>query len=137
MLIVKPLHDAAAAEQLCTLCGAKYRADAYTYFAADVNEDATKLNHIIGVCACTIHGDDNTLALLRSASTVDDEEALIIMARTVLNFMYRCEVGTVFADEENIENGLAEKLGFSRNAEGRLVLDLVEFYKSPCKFSHC
>lgn len=136
MLLVKPLHDGSAAKELCELCGAQYHDDTYTYFAADVNEDATKINHIIGVCACKIKGNDNILTLLRYAPNVEDEEALIIMARTVLNFMYRCKVDRVFADETDIVPSLAEKLGFTRSVDGRLSLNLVEFYNSPCKFSH-
>ena len=52
MLAVKPVLDPAAAMELCELCQVPYKADCYTYFAADVNEDATKINHIIGVCSC-------------------------------------------------------------------------------------
>ncbi len=136
MLLVKPLPDASAAKELCELCGAPYSEDCYTYFAADVNEDATALNHIIGVCSCRIRGNSNMLTQLLSAPGVDDEEALMIMARTVLNFMYRCDVAKVTADEAYVAPTLAEKLGFSRDSDGALSLDLVEFYKSPCKFSH-
>lgn len=75
------------------------------------------------------------LTQLLPAPGIDDEEALLIMARTVLNFMYRCSVGKVTADVSQIAPTLAKKLGFSRDGDGALSLDLVEFYKSPCKFS--
>jgi len=135
MLAVKPVMDAAVARELCELCGVPYKADSYTYFAADVNEDATKLNFVIGVCTCRMKGNVNEIEALKAAPGVEDEEALIIMARTVMNFMYRCEVKRVTIDERFTEEGLAKKLGFTPDKD-ELSLDLVEFYKAPCKFSH-
>ena len=135
MLAVKPVMDAALAKELCELCAVPYKADSYTYFAADVNEDATKINHIIGVCTCRMKGNVNELEAVYAAPGVDDEEALIIMARTVMNFMYRCEVKRVTLDRRYTDAELARKLGFSADGE-ELALDLVEFYKAPCKFGH-
>lgn len=135
MLAVKPVMDAALAKELCELCAVPYKADSYTYFAADVNEDATKINHIIGVCTCRMKGNVNELEAVCAAPGVDDEEALIIMARTVMNFMYRCEVKRVTLDRRYTDAELAKKLGFSTDGE-ELALDLVEFYKAPCKFGH-
>ena len=135
MLAVKPVLDPAAAMELCELCQVPYKADCYTYFAADVNEDATKINHIIGVCTCRIKGSVNEIEALKGAPGVRDEEALIIMARTVMNFMYRCEVKRVTIDPEHTDAALIKKLGFTPEADA-LSLDLVAFYKAPCKFGH-
>ena len=135
MLAVKPVLDPAVAEELCKLCEVPYKADSYTYFAADVNEDATKINFIIGVCTCRMKGSVNELEALKSAPGVDDEEALIIMARTVMNFMYRCEVKRVTMDPAYTDADLTKKLGFTPVGD-ELVLDLVAFYKAPCKFGH-
>lgn len=134
MLAVKPVLEPAAAEELCALCSVSYKADSFTYFAADVNEDATKINYIIGVCTCRMKGGVNEIEALRSAPGVDDEEALIIMARTVMNFMYRCEVKRVTIDGANTDADLPRKLGFTPDGN-ELAIDLVEFYKAPCKFS--
>lgn len=135
MLLVRPIADPAAAKELCELCAVPYKADSYTYFAADVNKDATKLNHVIGVCTCRMKGNVNEIEAVTPAPGVDDEEALIIMARTVMNFMYRCEVKRVTLDKRYTEPDLARKLGFTPDGD-ELVLDLVEFYKAPCKFGH-
>ena len=41
MLAVKPVQDLGIAKELCALCGVPFKADSYTYFAADVNEDGS------------------------------------------------------------------------------------------------
>lgn len=135
MLAVKPVMDAAVAKELCELCGVPFKNDSYTYFAADVNEDATKINHIIGVCTCRMKGNVNEIEAVTPAPGVDDEEALIIMARTVMNFMYRCEVKRVTIDMSCTAPELVKKLGFTPDGD-EMALDLVEFYKAPCKFGH-
>ena len=134
MLAVKPVQDLGIANELCALCGVPYKADSYTYFAADVNEDGTKINHIIGVCTLRMKGDINEIESLMPAPGVEDEEAMLIMARTVMNFMYRCEVKSITLADGYISPELTRKLGFSLK-DGKYGINLVEFYKAPCKFN--
>lgn len=134
MLAVKPVPLPSLAEELCSFCKVPYSADSYTYFAADVNEDDTKINHIIGVCTFTMKGNVNRIEYLTPAEGIDDEEAMIIMARTVMNFMYRCEAGEVTVSDGGVSDELKRKLGFTRNGE-TLPIDLGEFYKAPCKYN--
>ena len=134
MLAVKPVPVATLAAELCEFCKVPYNSGAFTYFAADVNEDDTKINHIIGVCTFTMKGGVNRIDYLVSAEGIDDEEAMIIMARTVMNFMYRCEVEEVCASSDGVSDELRKKLGFLRNGES-CPIDLKEFYKSPCKYN--
>lgn len=134
MLAVKPVPVAQLAEELCELCKVPYNSEAFTYFAADVNEDDTKVNHIIGVCTFTMKGGVNRIDYLVSAEGIDDEEAMIIMARTVMNFMYRCEADYVTVSSDGVSDELKKKLGFLRNGEISPI-DLKEFYKSPCKYN--
>ena len=80
-------------------------------------------------------GGVNRIEYLKSADGIDDEEAMIIMARTVMNFMYRCEVKRVTIDMSCTAPELVKKLGFTPDGD-EMALDLVEFYKAPCKFGH-
>ncbi len=133
MLVIKPVADVAIAEALCCEIGETYIKDSFTYFAADTDEIGEKINYIIGVCSFTMRSAHNEIVLLKSAPNVDDEEALIIMARAVMNFMYRCEVKTVTADENGVSERLLDKLGFTKE-NGKFTLNLEEYYKAPCKF---
>lgn len=134
MLAVKPVPQAELAAGLCELTGIPYDPQAYTYFAADVNEDDTKINHIIGVCTFIMRGGVNRIEYLREAEGICDEEAMIIMARTVMNFMYRCEADTVSVSTDGVSAHMIKKLGFKEKC-GEYVIDLKKFYVSPCKYN--
>ena len=134
MLAVKPVPDMRLAEGLCELTGIPYDTSAFTYFAADVNEDDTAINHIIGVCTFTMRGGVNRIEYLKQAASIDDEEAMIIMARTVMNFMYRCEAEFVTVNESGVDADMIKKLGFKEKG-GEYVIDLKKFYISPCKYN--
>ena len=134
MLAVKPVVDLEIAREICGFCNGPFDTDSFTYFAADVNEDATKMNYIIGVCTCKIKGDVNRIEFLREAPGIDDDEAMIIMARTVMNFMYRCEVKRLGANFDGLTEKFIKKLGFKKDEEGYFI-DLLDFYKSPCSYN--
>ena len=133
MLAVKPVVDCGIASEICSFCNVPFDAENYTYFAADVNEDATEMNFIIGVCTFKIKGDLNRIEYLCEAPGVDDEEAMIIMARTVMNFMYRCEVMRLGVNVEGVSESYINKLGFKKDESGYYI-DLPDFYKSPCSY---
>ncbi len=134
MLAVKPIPEKTVAKALCEFCSVPYEDDVFTYFAADVNEDDTEINHIIGVCTFTMKGGVNRIEYLKSADGIDDEEAMIIMARTVMNFLYRCEVEKVTVSVEGVGAEMTGKLGFKDDGDGYYI-DLKKFYISPCKYN--
>lgn len=133
MLAVKPIPDLSVAKELCDFCGVPFSGEAFTYFAADVNENDTKINYIIGVCTFTMRGGVCRIDYLTPADGIDDEEAMIIMARTVMNFMYRCEAERVTASVDGIGTDMVKKLGFKQEAD-EYYIDLKKFYEAPCKY---
>ena len=71
---------------------------------------------------------------MREAEGINDEEAMIIMARTVMNFMYRCEVKRLSVNPVGVSEKFIKKLGF-RKDETEYYIDLSDFYKSPCSYN--
>ena len=134
MLAVKPVPDAALAEELCACCGVEYDPESFLYMAADVEPDLSRLNHIIGICTCVICGERHEIVHIAQAPGINDTEAVIILVRTVMNFMYRCEVKRVTLSNGAAASGMAELLGFTEH-DGQYLIDLEEFYKAPCKFN--
>ncbi len=132
MLAVRPVADRDTARELCKLVGAPYNEDSFTYFAADVNSDATKINFIIGLCTFRIKGGDCEIEYLGTAPNVEDDEALMIMARAVMSFMYRCEAKVATLSDEGVSEKLGRRLGFLRK-DGKREIDLDKFYNAPCK----
>ncbi len=133
MLAVKPIPDAALSRELCEMCGVGYDPAAFLYMASDVEPDLSRINRVIGICTFVISGDRREIVSIAQSPGVDDIEAMIIMVRAVMNFMYRCEVERVTLSDSAASDGMAERLGFTLH-DGRYSIDLNEFYKAPCKF---
>lgn len=132
MLIIKPVTDRNDAEKICSLFGRPCDPDVMIYFAVDAKSPDDKDPSPLGLCRFTLRGGKDEILSLDYAAGTHDTEALIIAARTVMSFMYRCSVKTVYASDE-ISDELVSALGF-RKTEGRPEIDLEEFYKSPCSY---
>lgn len=130
MLMIKPIYDTGVRDELCEMCGVP--AEGYSYFAADTDDRAEHINYIIGVCTFNMKGEDNTITALANAPGVEDEEAMMIMCRAVMNLMYRAGVGTVKMSEGAARSETAEKLGFRAPD---MTIDLEKFYSAPCKYT--
>jgi hypothetical protein len=66
-----------------------------------------------------------------------DNEALFVMGRAALNFIDLCGIHTAFYDGDESLPGaqLLHAVGFRKNEQGRLEMDLTGFFTTPCK--HC
>ncbi len=134
MLIIRPIQEAAAHEALGAKCGCGFQADALAYGAFDADESTHEKRFDIGICRLTIHGEA-VITALRVADGISDDEALMIMARTAMSFVYRCGFPHIFMAESACTDELTKALGFRKNEDGRWAIDLAEFYKSPCHYN--
>ncbi len=132
MLIVRPIPDPEEAEKLCKLFGRPYAPDIMVYYAVEAEDRDDDSPTALGLCRFTLRDGKNEIVSLDHAEGSCDTEALIITARAVMSFMYRCAVKTAYASDD-VPDDLSASLGF-RRIGGRLVLDLEEFYKSPCEY---
>lgn len=130
MLVVKPIPDRDAARALSGSFGRDKDESTMAYFAVEAGEDGK--TELLGLCLFSLKDEKNEILSLDYAEGTHDDEAMIIMARTVLNFMYRCEVKKAYISD-SVDPELVKKLGFRREGN-RLALDLEEFYKSPCGY---
>lgn len=134
MFVIRPVDDKAVQEALCATCGCSYVAEDFAYFAADLNEDGTKITGILGVCQFALREDYGIVHHLTPFPGTFDEEVMIIMVRTAMEFTHRCGCGTMVLDSGAVESAFAEKIGF-RLVDGRYQIDLVTFFKSPCAYT--
>jgi len=131
MLIIKPIQDKALQEKFCTLCNIPYRADMLAYFAADGDDETQEPVRLLGICQFSAGG---TISDLTPVPGVDDEEALQIMAKAAMSFIYRCGCKTLRLFPEGCPEVLARKIGFQKGADGIFTVDLEKMYASSC---HC
>lgn len=128
MLVVKPIPDRDAARGLALRFGRETDDSVMAYFAAETEEDGKA--ELLGLCLFTLKDGRNEILSLDYAEGTHDVEAMIIMARTVMNFMYRCEV-KIARISSSVDPGLAEALGFRKVGDG-FEIDLEKFYESHC-----
>lgn len=131
MLIIKPIQDKTLQEKFCALCNIPYRADMLAYFAADGDDETLEPIRLLGICQFSAGG---TISDLAPVPGVDDEEALQIMAKATMSFIYRCGCKLVSLSPNACADTLAWKLGFQKDTGGTFSADLEKIYASSC---HC
>ena len=133
MFVIRPVDDKGIQKELCSVCGCSYLAEDFAYFAANLSEDGTKLLGILGICQFALKNDRGVVHNLQPMPGTFDEEVMIIMIRTAMEFIHRCGCETMVLAEGACDSAFGEKIGF-RLTDGEYRINLVEFYKSPCSF---
>lgn len=133
MLKVFPIQDKNEQAALCERCGVTYNAELLAY-------QATVDDAFVGICQFKLQPEGGILYDLAPLKGDDqDFEAIFVLGRAALNFIDLCGVHQAYFDGDVSVPGevLLRAIGFrpdeSRN--GRLGMDLTDFFTSPCK--HC
>lgn len=130
MFIVRAIQDKVLQKSLCESMGAEYCENALAYFAADLNEDCETIAEYIGICQFIMQGDAEILTYICYEDRYDDE-AVLVMLRTVMSFLHRCGVKYCYFYEKAASDVLAKKSGFIYK-DGRYEINLEKFYSSKC-----
>ena len=133
MFQVQPLRDRKLQEDMSALLGCPYFENTYAFFAGEMADDYATVTSLIGMCQFTF---DPQLAVIKSiayAPECEKDEAVIILVRTVMNFMYRAEIPEVAIEPDAAPAEFIRSLGF-RERDGVLKIDLKKFYRSPCHY---
>ena len=131
MLKVFPIPDKKLQEELCARCAIPFEADLLAY-------QATVDEVFVGVCQFKLSPEGGILYHLAPVADAPvDNEALFVMGRAALNFIDLCGIHTAFYDGDEAIPGaqLLHAVGFRKNAQGRLEMDLTGFFTAPCQ--HC
>jgi len=121
MLTVLPIQSKETQKELCEICGVTYNPVAFAYRADD--------DGFIGICQFKFSNNNGFIDALSYAPNVSDWEAMIIMLRAAMNFMYRCGIQVVYLNNSTNEE-LLKKSGFSKNDNGEYYIDVQKFYGS-------
>lgn len=135
MLIIRPIQEKQKHIELCDKCGCEFREDALAYIAFDADESTHEPRFDIGICQFTIHNDEGVITALKAACGVNDDEALMIMARAVMHFVYRCGFKYIYISDAAAGSSLINSLGFKSGNNGRHFIELEKFYESPCHYN--
>ena len=134
MLVIRPIQEKTLQNELTERCGAVYDADSLAYAAYDCEDDGESVRALLGVCQFAFRSGYGSINALRPAPDTSDREALMIMARTAMNFLYRCGYPRAVMEDGAADTELTDSLGFRCDDDGKNAIDLIEFYKSPCHY---
>lgn len=124
MLTVKPIQSKAEQEELCALCSSTYNINSFAYRADD--------GAFIGICQFRFDNGVGVIESLKYAEGIDDWEAMIIMLRTAMNFMFRCEIKKSIFEKDAAPIDLLKKSGYTPDENGIYSIDIDKFYNTPC-----
>jgi len=132
MLVIKPIQDKEQQRQLVAECGAAYDESAFAYAATECSDDGETVLYVIGACQFAMHDGRGEISLLRCRPGIEDDEAMMIMARAAASFLFRCGIRYLIMDAKAADLKLITALGFTSNAGGEYELDIFRYYSTPC-----
>lgn len=133
MFAVKPVPEFELQKEICAALNANCPEGSSAYFAAELSENGDAVSELIGVC-CFFQDENAEICTLCPATGREDDEAMIIMCRAVMNFLWRQGSLTAHLPFTAGPSELLKKCGLKMCEDGYSV-DLNEFYKSPCHYS--
>ena len=132
MFAVRPLVDKELQRELCESLETEYYEDSMAFFAAELSDDREHIKEIIGISQFTVT-EPGEILTLKCADGKENDEAMIIMCRAVMNFMWRASVKNMKMKSSAGPEAVLVSCGLPRTDEGYGV-DLDKFYASPCHF---
>ena len=134
MFAVKPLPDKEVQQQLCTMLNTTYINDSLAYFAADLEDDGSAIKELIGLLQFTMNDDRGEILTLVPFPGKESDEAMIIMERACMSFMWRSGIKHFTMKETAGPNEVLCRSGLPKK-NGEYFVDLDRFFDSPCKFN--
>lgn len=135
MFEVQPVRSKELQAQIAALLGCGYFEDTYAFFAGELDDDCKTITSIIALCQFTYTPEKAVIKSLAYPQKCEKDEAVIILVRTVMNFVYRAEIPYLYFDKKAAEEEYIKALGF-REQNGEFCVDLKKFYLSPCHYNN-
>ena len=128
MFIIKPIIEKSAQEHLCTLCEVPYLPYTMAYQAELEGE-------LAAICQFELQNNSGYIHHLVTKPGISDHEMMIIMGRTVMNFIDLCEKHTCYASEASANKNLLCALGFKLQENGEYIAHMEGMF-SGCSSKH-
>ncbi len=125
MFKITPIQDKKKQEEICGICGAKYRADALAYLMYDIES-----GDVMGMSQFEV-GRTGYIYDLREAGDRGDFEAMFILARQTMNFIDLCGAHICHTSYDAGEARLLRAVGFTEK-DGGLVCNMTGMFDGHC-----
>lgn len=125
MFKITPIQEKRRQKEICQLCGAKFRPDAFAYQMYDVES-----GELMGMSQFEI-SDVGYIYDIKSVAHLDDFEAMFILARQTMNFIDTCGIHTVRASIDAASERLMVAIGF-KAVGGEYFCDMTGMFDGHC-----
>lgn len=123
MLTVKPIQDKQVQKDICNLCGVRYDEEHFCYGGYD---DGV----LTACCQFYLNGEYGTIDEIAYVPGKESRDLLTLIGMSAISFIDVCGVKKVIYTGENED--LAARLGFKKNENGVLSLDIVPHKCEAC-----
>lgn len=125
MFKITPIQEKQKQQEICEICGAKFRPDAFAYQMFDVESEK-----LMGMSQFEI-SEHGYIFDLREVPGRDDFEAMFILGRQTMNFIDTCGAHTCYADVDAGDENLLRSIGFKKSDE-KLFSDMTGMFDGHC-----
>ena len=137
MLIIRKVLDYNLKEELCKECCVPSYENSMAYLAIESDTPEAYEYEKLALLQFSLKGTVAYISQITTFPNIVDNEALIIMSRAAMEFIYRAMGFNILKIEDNpyTMKILIETLGFRRDENGVYSIDLAKFFEEPCKFN--
>ncbi len=133
MFVIKPIKETKKQIEICDSIGCEYIPGTISFAASELKSDGISIDYYIGICQF-IPGEDCEISSLAVKPGAESDEAVIILLRTVMSFLERCGGKNLTVPKDAAPESVMALSGLTKTDAG-YVIDLHEFYLSPCKYN--
>ena len=134
MFQVQPVRSPDLQAQLAGLLHCPCHEGCYAFFAGELSDDAREITALIALCQFSFAPEKAVIRSLAWTPGSDDDEALIILVRAVMSWLWRADIPAVEFADTTVPEEFVKKLGF-RPTDGLPTIDLDRFFRSPCAYN--
>ena len=125
MFKITPIQDKTRQNEICQLCGATFRPDAFAYQMYDMDSGEIMGMSQFEITECGYIYD------IKEAPDRDDFEAMFILGRQTMNFIDTCGAHTCYIDKNAGDERLIRSIGF-KDVNGNLFADMDGMFDGNC-----
>ena len=126
MFKITPIQEKTRQKEICQLCGAEYRPEAFAYEMYDI-----ETGDLMGMSQFEV-GEAGYIYDIKEVPSRNDFEAMFILGRTTMNFIDTCGAHVCRAASDAADERLLRAIGFKPSADAYAV-DMTGMFDG----SHC
>ena len=125
MFKITPIQEKTRQNEICSICGAIFRPEAFAYQMYDIES-----GELMGMSQFEI-GESGYIYDIKEVQGRDDFEAMFILARQTMNFIDLCGAHTCKADKNSAPERLLTAVGF-KIVDGEYFCNMTGMFDGHC-----